>query len=95
MLPCYAGLLKRNSFCNHLKHVAFSTNIKGNHHLQVAMFRCIIYVRIPAMGGSQNSPLFAWNFFLGNEDRTSHLKGPGPFLRNTHIVAGCQFEWVS
>ena len=28
------GLLKKDTFCNHLKHVAFSTKIKGNHHLQ-------------------------------------------------------------
>ena len=26
------GLLKRNPFCNHLKHVALSTQIRGNHH---------------------------------------------------------------
>ena len=32
--PCHTGLLKRNSFCNHLTHVVFSTKIKGNHHLQ-------------------------------------------------------------
>ena len=27
-----SGLLKRNSFYNHLKHVAFSSKIWGNHH---------------------------------------------------------------
>ena len=29
----YTGLLK-DTFCNHLKHVACPTKIKGNHHLQ-------------------------------------------------------------
>ena len=42
----YNGFLQRGSlkdrFCQHLKHVAFSTKIKGNLHLQVAMFRCIL-----------------------------------------------------
>ena len=30
----------KDTCCNHLRHVAFSTKIKGHHHLQVAMFRC-------------------------------------------------------
>ena len=37
----FKGSLK-DTFCNHLKHVAFSTKMKGHHHLQVAMFRCIM-----------------------------------------------------
>ena len=47
------GLLVQGSlndtFCNHLKHVAFSTPcfFVGNHHLQVAMFRWIH--RIPVL----------------------------------------------
>ena len=39
------GSLK-DTFCSHLKHDAFSTK-KGNHHLQVAMFRCFACIRIP------------------------------------------------
>ena len=37
-----AGLLKRSPFCNHLKHMLLfqHQNKVGNHHLQVAMFRC-------------------------------------------------------
>ena len=38
-----AGLLKRSSLCNHLKHVAFSTPKQGETtRRQVAMFRCIM-----------------------------------------------------
>ena len=29
----FAGLLNRDTFCNHLKHVAFYTKIKRHHHL--------------------------------------------------------------
>ena len=37
------GLLKRSPCCNHLKHEPFFPGkIQGHHHLQVAMFRCII-----------------------------------------------------
>ena len=51
-----AGLLKGSPCCNHLKHGVFHQN-KGNHHLQVAMFRCFYYIRIPVQGllGSQFS----------------------------------------
>ena len=35
------GSLK-DTCCNHLNHGFFNTKIKGHHHLQVAMFRCIM-----------------------------------------------------
>ena len=39
------GLLKRYKFCNHPFETCgfFNIKIKGNHHVYVAMFRCIIY----------------------------------------------------
>ena len=43
-----AGLLKKVTSCNHLKHVAFPTRIEGNHHLQG---NAQVYnVRNPQMG---------------------------------------------
>ena len=48
------GLLKRSPFGNPLKHVAFSTQIEGNHHLQGNVQ--VYNVRIPAQVASDFLP---------------------------------------
>ena len=44
----FSELLNRSPCCNHLKHVAFSTQIKGNHNLQGNVQ--VYHVRVPVFG---------------------------------------------
>ena len=63
-LQSRAGLLKRSPFCNQFKHVALSTpkSSWSCHHLQVAMFRCIMLgpLLLVTTFSGKGSPVCAW-----------------------------------
>ena len=95
----YSGLLKRNSFCNPLKHVAFSSKMKGHHHLQGSVQ--VYDVRIPViLQGSLNMverftrvPL--WGCSKKNHKQANHLFEFSifPILRRAQAWTSIKHVW--
>ena len=77
----HQGSLK-DTFCNHLKHGYVSTQIRGIHHLQVAMFRCI-HCKDPCSFG----------LVLEGKPKGVVNTCGASILRQRHDRTTCSFAW--